>query len=81
MGCAAAVAVLEQVRVPGFVEDIATKGEALRRKLLALPDELPIRVVRGQGMLLGIQLGYADASFDPQTPPRLESFRRRRRGT
>ena len=65
VGCAAALAVLEQVRAPGFVDGIATKGETLRQKVLALPDELPIRVVRGQGMLLGIQLGYGDASFDP----------------
>jgi adenosylmethionine-8-amino-7-oxononanoate aminotransferase len=65
VGCAAALAVLEQVRALGFVEAIATKGEALRERILALPDELPIRVVRGQGMLLGIQLGYEDAAFDP----------------
>jgi adenosylmethionine-8-amino-7-oxononanoate aminotransferase len=68
VGCAAALAVLEQVRAPGFVDAIAATGEALREKLLALPDDLPVavvRVVRGQGMLLGIQLGYGDARFDP----------------
>jgi adenosylmethionine-8-amino-7-oxononanoate aminotransferase len=65
VGCAAALAVLEQVRAPGFVDGIAAKGEALRQKILALPDELPIRVVRGHGMLLGIQLGFGDAAFDP----------------
>ena len=65
VGCAAALAVLEQVRAPGFVDAIAAKGETLRRKILALPDELPIGVVRGQGMLLGIQLGYEGAWFDP----------------
>jgi adenosylmethionine-8-amino-7-oxononanoate aminotransferase len=65
VGCAAALAVLEQVRAPGFLEGIAAKGERLRERILALPDELPIKVVRGQGMLLGIQLGHADAHFDP----------------
>jgi adenosylmethionine-8-amino-7-oxononanoate aminotransferase len=65
VGCAAALAVLEQVRAPGFVDAIAATGEALREKLLALPDDLPVAVVRGQGMLLGIQLGYGDARFDP----------------
>jgi adenosylmethionine-8-amino-7-oxononanoate aminotransferase len=65
VGCAAALAVLEQVRAPGFVDGIAAKGETLRQKILALPDELPISVVRGHGMLLGIQLGYGDAHFDP----------------
>jgi adenosylmethionine-8-amino-7-oxononanoate aminotransferase len=65
VGCAAALAVLEQVRAPGFVDGIAAKGEALRQKVLALPDELPIRVVRGHGMLLGIQLGHGDGWFDP----------------
>jgi acetylornithine/succinyldiaminopimelate/putrescine aminotransferase len=47
------------------VDGIATKGEGLRRKILALADELPIAVVRGQGMLLGIQLGYGNSFFDP----------------
>ena len=65
VGCAAALAVLNQVRAPGFVDGIATKGETLRQKILALPDELPIAVVRGQGMLLGIQLGYGNTFFDP----------------
>ena len=65
VGCAAALAVLEQVRAPGFLDGIAARGEALRQKVLALPDDLPIGVVRGQGMLLGIQLGRGDARFDP----------------
>jgi adenosylmethionine-8-amino-7-oxononanoate aminotransferase len=65
VGCAAALAVLEQVRAPGFVDAIASKGETLREALLALPDDLPIRVVRGQGMLLGIQLGHEGSHFDP----------------
>ncbi len=64
-GCAAALAVLEQVRAPGFVDAIAAKGEVLRQRVLALPDDLPIRVVRGQGMLLGLQLGFDGAGFDP----------------
>lgn len=66
VGCAAALAVLEQVRAPGVLDGIAAKGAALRERVLALPDGLPIAVVRGQGMLLGIQLGYGDeARFDP----------------
>jgi adenosylmethionine-8-amino-7-oxononanoate aminotransferase len=65
VGCAAALAVLEQVRAPGFVDGIAAKGEVLRDKVAALPDDLPIKIVRGHGMLLGIQLGYGDAWFDP----------------
>jgi adenosylmethionine-8-amino-7-oxononanoate aminotransferase len=65
VGCAAALAVLEQVSAPGVVDTIAAKGAALRERLLALPDELPIAVVRGQGMLLGVQLGFPGARFDP----------------
>jgi adenosylmethionine-8-amino-7-oxononanoate aminotransferase len=65
VGCAAALAVLEQVRAPGFVDGIAEKGETLRQKVRAFPDDLPISVVRGQGMLLGIQLGYDGRPFDP----------------
>jgi adenosylmethionine-8-amino-7-oxononanoate aminotransferase len=65
VGCAAALAVLEQVRAPGFIEAIAAKGDVLRQQVLALPEDLPIKVVRGKGMLFGIQLGYGDAHFDP----------------
>jgi adenosylmethionine-8-amino-7-oxononanoate aminotransferase len=65
VGCAAALAVLEQVRAPGFVDAIAAKGAVLRERVLALADELPIQRVRGAGMLLGIQLGYGDGHLDP----------------
>ena len=66
VGCAAALAVLEQVREPGFVESVAAKGEVLRDRIGSLPSDLPIGVVRGQGMLLGVQLGGEGAWFDPR---------------
>ena len=61
-GAAATLAVLEQVRAPGMLASIAAKGELMRERLSALPG---VRVVRGQGMLLGVQLGVAGAAFDP----------------
>lgn len=65
VGCAAALAVLEQVRAPGFLESVAAKGERLRSRILQLPRELGVAVVRGQGMLLGLQLGLDGARLDP----------------
>ncbi len=62
VGCAAALAVLDQVRVPGLLESIALKGERLAEQVRALPG---VRVVRGQGMLLGVQLGIDGAQLDP----------------
>jgi hypothetical protein len=66
VGCAAALAVLDQVRAPGFVESVAAKGELLAERLRGLPEELPVAAVRGQGMLLGVQLGFDGAWFDPR---------------
>jgi adenosylmethionine-8-amino-7-oxononanoate aminotransferase len=65
VGCAAALAVLEQVRAPGFLDSVAAKGDLLRSRILRLPQELGVRVVRGQGMLLGLQLGFEGARLDP----------------
>ena len=69
-GCAAALAVLEQVRAPGFVDAIAAKGETLRQKVLALPDELPVK--RGARA--------RHAARDPARLPRRLLRSRRRRG-
>ena len=41
VGCAAALAVLEQVRAPGFVDGIATRGETLRAEAPGAPGRPP----------------------------------------
>lgn len=61
-GCAAALAVLEQVREPGLLDAVAAKGERLAERIRALPG---VRTVRGQGMLHGVQLGFEGARLDP----------------
>jgi adenosylmethionine-8-amino-7-oxononanoate aminotransferase len=62
VGCAAALAVLDQIRVPGLLESVALKGERLAEQVRALPG---VQVVRGQGMLLGVQLGIDGTQLDP----------------
>lgn len=57
--CAAgALAVLERVTTPGFLEEVQKKGEYLREKLLAMPQ---IAGVRGMGMMLGASLKQGEA--------------------
>jgi len=49
IGCAAALAVLDLIEGPGFLERVRSVGERLRRDLADLPFE-----VRGRGMFLGL---------------------------
>lgn len=51
--CAGALAVLDKVLRPGFLEDVAEKGAYLRGKLEAMD---AIEEVRGMGMMLGAVL-------------------------
>lgn len=53
--CAAALAVLERMRHPGFLEDIERRGLLLRAALLEhLADR--VRDVRGRGLMIGVGL-------------------------
>jgi acetylornithine/succinyldiaminopimelate/putrescine aminotransferase len=54
LACAAAEAVLETVCAPGFLERVAANGERLRAGLARVfPEAVQ---VRGQGLLIGVQL-------------------------
>ncbi len=55
--CAAALAVLERVLSPGFLDEVRLKGEALRKGLQVLAEKFPEKVkgVRGAGLLLGLE--------------------------
>lgn len=56
LACAAALAVLEVVARPEFLDAVAARGEELRARLAAIfPEAL---AVRGRGLLLGVQLPY-----------------------
>jgi acetylornithine/N-succinyldiaminopimelate aminotransferase len=45
-------AVLRTIETPGFLEDVTKKGEAFRKKLLAMP---AVEAVSGLGLMIGIK--------------------------
>lgn len=53
VACAGALAVLKKISKPGFLEQVAQKGDYLREKLAAMAG---IEEVRGIGMMLGARL-------------------------
>ena len=53
VACAGALAVLKKISKPGFLEQVAQKGDYLREKLAAMDG---IEEVRGIGMMLGARL-------------------------
>jgi acetylornithine aminotransferase len=58
--CAAALAVLERILEPGFLQNVAAKGERLRAALRSRLGSNPhVKEVRGSGLLVGIQLDVA----------------------
>ncbi len=58
VACAAGLAVLKRVLSEGFLEEVRLRGASLARKLEDLAREFPGRVrgVRGQGLLLGLEV-------------------------
>ncbi len=54
---AAGAAVLRALLAPGFLEAVARKGEYLRARLTRLSARHGLREVRGQGLLLALDLG------------------------
>lgn len=54
MGCAAALATIDILTAPGFMENVNARGEQLRAGLRELQKEHPsIRQVRGPGLMVG----------------------------
>ena len=57
LAMAAVRAVLGVVRDPGFLEEVRLKGTILKNALEALAERVPGAEVRGEGLLLGLDLG------------------------
>jgi predicted acetylornithine/succinylornithine family transaminase len=58
VAAAAALAVLDRITAPGFVEEVAKKGAYLARGLKALARRHPrtVKEVRGLGLMVGVEL-------------------------
>ncbi len=56
MGCAAALATIDLLTAPGFMENVNARGEQLRKGLRELQQEHPaITQVRGPGLMVGTE--------------------------
>lgn len=53
ISCAGGLAVLETVKKPGFLDEVARKGAYIREKLLTSPE---VASVSGMGLMIGIEL-------------------------
>jgi acetylornithine/N-succinyldiaminopimelate aminotransferase len=55
--CSVASVVLQKINQPDFLETVRAKGEYLRSSLIRLQQDVPaIQQVRGQGLLVGLQV-------------------------
>ena len=65
MGCAAALATIDVLTAPGFMENVNARGEQLRAGLTALARQHPaIADVRGPGLMVGCELMTVDGAPD-----------------
>lgn len=60
--CAAGLAVMQTIGTPGFLAQVNTLGERLLTGLRALSDQFGLGTVRGQGLLLALDLGRDQAA-------------------
>lgn len=58
ISCAGGRAVLRAVNAPGFLDEIAKKGDYIREKLLKIPE---VKSVTGMGLMIGIELNSKNA--------------------
>lgn len=56
--CAGARYILSRLTVPGFMEEVARKGDYLREAISAMPH---VAEVRGRGMMIGVRLDTENA--------------------
>lgn len=59
ISCAGGLAVLKEVNTPGFLDEVAAKGEYIREKLLKIPE---VKSVTGMGLMIGIELDSKKAA-------------------
>jgi len=60
---AVALEVLKKIAEKEFLSEVEKKGSCLMSKLSELKNELPIKDVRGKGLLIGVEMDVKDASY------------------
>lgn len=60
--CAVALAVFNEIAQPAFLAQVRERGEQLRQGLVALSAQFELGEVRGQGLLLALELGVDQAA-------------------
>jgi len=60
---AVALEVLKKIAEKEFLSEVEKKGSYLMSKLSELKNELPIKDVRGKGLLIGVEMDVKDASY------------------
>ena len=63
MGCAAALATIDVLTEPGFLDNVSARGEQLRAGLCELASQhAVIADVRGPGLMVGLEFRDADTA-------------------
>lgn len=60
---AVALEVVKRISDNDFLSEVEKKGSYLMNKLNILKEKLPIKEVRGKGLLIGVEMDMEDASF------------------
>jgi predicted acetylornithine/succinylornithine family transaminase len=63
LACAAAEAVLTKLQSPGFLDEVKATGRYLRQRLSALDTPIPVKAVRGCGLMVGAEVGAETAGL------------------
>ena len=70
MGCAAALATIELMQEPGFMENVVARGAQLTAGIAELQQEHPtILQVRGPGLMVGTELDLSLIHISEPTRP------------
>ncbi len=66
IGCAAALATIDVLTAPGFLDDVVARGEQLRAGLSEIARRHPgVGEIRGPGLMVGVEIVGTDGAPDP----------------
>lgn len=66
IGCAAALATIDVITAPGFLDNVNSRGDQLRSGLRSIADDYPaLSGIRGPGLMVGADFVTAEGKPDP----------------